>query len=174
MNEEIKMWANILENTHIPRWEELPDIDLYLEQIIRYMESHIGGLFENHEKSITSAMINNYVKLKLIPKPIKKKYNKTHLAYLITITILKQVLPIAEIRSAIIYQSNIIDRIDAYNLFCSEQEKSIAILLENIKVAEQKKELPIEAITAKMATMAFATNFLARKAIAIEKKDCKE
>ena len=77
-NDIIEFGKDILE-FHIPRWEELPDIELYMDQVITFIENNLSIYpFINSEKIITSSMINNYVKLNLIPKPIKKKYNKTH------------------------------------------------------------------------------------------------
>ena len=77
-------------------------------------------------------MVNNYVKLRLIPKPIKKRYNKVHLAYLIAISILKQVMTIEEIRDGIIFQAKINGKKGAYNLFCEEQERALKSIVNQI------------------------------------------
>ena len=114
---------------HIPRWEELPDIELYMDQVLTFIEKNIRIFSkDSNKKVITPSMVNNYVKLKLIPKPIKKRYNKVHLAYLIAISILKQVMTIEEIRDGIIFQAIINGKKGAYNLFCDEQEKALGLL----------------------------------------------
>lgn len=86
----------ILNNRKIPVWSELPEIDLYMDQIIMLMEKYLGTTHK--DKLITPSMINNYVKLGIIPPPDKKKYSKTHIAYLIIICSLKQVMPIPDIK----------------------------------------------------------------------------
>ena len=83
---------------HLPRWNELPEIDLYLDQVVNYLEKYLGILSSNDDdKIITKTMINNYVKQGIMPAPEKKKYGKTHIAYLMVICILKQVYSIGEI-----------------------------------------------------------------------------
>ena len=83
---------------HLPRFNELPDIDLYMDQVLNIIEnSLIIFSSENDENIITKSMINNYVKQNVIEKPFKKRYKKFHVAYLIIISILKKVLSISEI-----------------------------------------------------------------------------
>ena len=66
---------------HMPRWNELPDIDLYLDQVVNYIERYLGAYFINKEdKVITKTMINNYVKQGVMPAPEKKKYNRAQIA----------------------------------------------------------------------------------------------
>ena len=91
-----KKYSEKLYARKIPLWNELPELDLYMDQIIVLMEKYLGSNPE--DKLITPSMINNYVKLGIIPPPIKKKYSKTHIAYLIIICSLKQVMPIADIK----------------------------------------------------------------------------
>ena len=67
---------------HLPRWNELPEIDLYLDQVVNYLEKYLGILSSNDDdKIITKTMINNYVKQGIMPAPEKKKYGKTHNMY---------------------------------------------------------------------------------------------
>ena len=156
----------------LPRWEELPSFDLYLDQVITLIEGYVHGLFEEEEGNIiTSAMINNYVKLKLIPKAEKKRYHKVHLAYLIAITLLKQVLTIIEVKEGIEYQSNISGLKEAYNLFCDEQEAAIQAVAHHLKNGEGT--LMLEGITLKntaikMATMSFAGKLVAEKMVHLQ------
>lgn len=91
-----KIYTDKLYARKIPLWNELPELDLYMDQIIVLMEKYLGSNPE--DKLITPSMINNYVKLGIIPPPLKKKYSKTHIAYLIIICSLKQVMPIADIK----------------------------------------------------------------------------
>ena len=58
----------------LPHWEDLPEIDLYMDQVIALMEKYLSDLTtQDDSKLITPSMINNYVKLNIIPAPTKKK-----------------------------------------------------------------------------------------------------
>ena len=111
---------------HLPRWNELPEIDLYLDQVVNYLEKYLGILNVNgDEKIITKTMINNYVKLGIMPAPEKKKYSKSHIAYLMVICILKQVYSIGDIGKLISETIAYFELSKAYNRFCANIEVSI-------------------------------------------------
>ena len=80
-----------------PNWKDLPELDLYLDQVLLYVNIVNQKAFPEQEKVLTAAMINNYVKHGQIQKPIKKKYNRTQIARLIILTTLKPVFPIQDI-----------------------------------------------------------------------------
>ncbi|MGN1120663.1 MAG: DUF1836 domain-containing protein [Oscillospiraceae bacterium] len=94
-------YSTIFENDRnafeLPKWDELPDIELYMDQVITLMNKYFGVLSSGEEPLLTSSMINNYVKNGIIPPPIKKRYSRTHLFRLIVICIMKSVLPINDI-----------------------------------------------------------------------------
>lgn len=123
----------ILYSRKIPLWNELPEIDLYMDQIIVLMEKYLGSTSE--DKIITPSMINNYVKLGIIPPPIKKKYSKTHIAYLIIICSLKQVMPIPDIKILIdnkLKDQSIEELLNEYSkLYSSTINKIIEIINSN-------------------------------------------
>lgn len=116
-------------NFHIPRWNELPSIDLYLDQLVILLEQYLSNYIENEndEKIITKTMINNYVKHKLINPPINKKYNKEHIAYLFIVCILKQVYTINDVAELIRLAISTVSPAKAYNHFCNELEKAIKL-----------------------------------------------
>lgn len=92
-----------LPQCRLPVWDELPILDLYMDQVIILIKKYISvfSLTDADKISITPSMINNYVKLKIMPAPVKKKYSKTHIAYLIIICTLKQTMSMAEIQKII-------------------------------------------------------------------------
>lgn len=120
-----------IENFHLPRWNELPNIDLYLDQVVCLLENYLSDYIkDDDEKSdnfITKSMINNYVKHNVIKPPINKKYNKEHLAYLFVIFILKQVYSIEDIKKLINLAIHTSPAHQSYDLFCSELEKAIKL-----------------------------------------------
>ena len=77
---------------------DIPNIDLYMDQVTTFMETKLSGYKRNdQDKILTKTMINNYAKAKLFPSPIKKKYTKNHVMLLIIIYHLKNMLSINDI-----------------------------------------------------------------------------
>ncbi len=87
-----------IETRQLPYWKELPDLELYMDQVLALTERYLG-MEEHPGRGLTASMVNNYVKLSLMPAPVKKRYTRKHLAYLIMICSLKEILPMAEIRA---------------------------------------------------------------------------
>ena len=95
VSEEMKTFCHQVMDYRLPRWKELPEFDIYMDQLITLVRKYLSVLFEEEDAVITSSMINNYVKAGLIPKPEKKRYNAQHIASLIVITLMKQMLSIS-------------------------------------------------------------------------------
>lgn len=122
IDEEIKKF-------HLPRWNEIPEIDLYIDQVVSLLENYLSNYIKSDtgkdNKVITKTMINNYVKHGVVNAPINKKYNKEHIAYLFVIFILKQIYSIDEISKLITLAIKTSSVEQAYNRFCAELEKAI-------------------------------------------------
>ena len=89
-----------LERIDYRRPSEIPDIDLYMDQVTTFMEEHLHSSKRYPEdKILTKTMINNYAKNRLIPAPEKKKYSKEHMLLLIYIYYYKGILSISDIQS---------------------------------------------------------------------------
>lgn len=84
-------------NFSYPKWEEIPNIDLYLDQVLLYVNQVCAPISPDKEKGLTASMVNNYVKHGYLTKPDKKKYQRKQIARLIAITTLKSVFSIQEI-----------------------------------------------------------------------------
>lgn len=79
---------------------DIPNIDLYMDQITTFMDDHLGVLKRgNEDKILTKTMINNYSKSKILPPTVKKKYTKDHIILMLFIYYLKPVLSIADIKT---------------------------------------------------------------------------
>ncbi len=77
---------------------QLPDIDLYMDQVLTILESQMDSYkLHDDEKVMTKTMINNYVKSKLIEKPVKKKYGKEQIMQLIMIYHMKNIMNFADL-----------------------------------------------------------------------------
>lgn len=72
------------------RWELIPDLGLYMDQVVTFLERQCKGLYQEGERIFTPAMVNNYVKMGLVDRPIGKKYSREQLAQLLMICVLKQ------------------------------------------------------------------------------------
>ncbi len=81
--------------------EDIPGIDLYMDQVTSFIDAHLKNTARNpgDERIMTKTMINNYAKNDLLPPPEKKKYNKEHILLLVFIYYFKNVLTISDIQS---------------------------------------------------------------------------
>ena len=110
---------------HIPRWNELPNIDLYMDQVLNYIENSLKDYIKSDEKFLTKTMINNYVKHCILQPPINKNYNKLHIAELFAICILKQVYSISEIKELLALALKTNSAENSYNKFCDYLTNSL-------------------------------------------------
>lgn len=128
-----------LKNFHLPRSFELPELDFYMDQVISIMEKNLYLLSMSGEaKFITPAMINNYVKLGIIPPPKKKRYDKEHICHLFIICTLKSVLPIPSISKIIKAHTKSRSVYELYDMFCEAYENML------LGAAETAKEILAE------------------------------
>lgn len=109
-------------NFHCPRWNELPDIELYMDQVVSIIEKNFSCFVGDKNKIVTSTMINNYVKQKVVKPPKNKKYDRDHLAYLIPVCVLKQIMGISEICRGITLLLESYDIPQTYDIFCEQLE----------------------------------------------------
>lgn len=104
----------------LPRYEQITDVGLYLEQVTRFVNTYLRqiGVAE-----ITPSMVSNYVKQKTIPGPVKKAYGATSIAYLIFVSLVKNVLSMEDIRLLEGVQRGMYDdEVQTYDYFCTEFE----------------------------------------------------
>ena len=79
--------------------DEIPDIDLYMDQVTTFMDSHLKDMRRHPgDKVLTKTMINNYAKNHLLPPPVKKKYSKEHILMLTFIYYFKNIMSISDIQ----------------------------------------------------------------------------
>lgn len=120
--------------------DEIPNIDLYMDQLTTFMESHLASTKRYpDDKILTKTMINNYAKNNLLPSPNKKKYSKEHVLLLIFIYYFKNILSIKDIERLFypISQKNFnsdgdISLTDIYEEVCSLEKSRIDSLAKDI------------------------------------------
>ena len=119
MKESIKeKLAEPIQSFRLPRYRELPDVGLYLEQVVRYVNRYM--ILNGNE--LTPSMVSNYVKQKLIPGPVKKSYGEDTIAYLLFLSYTKMVVPLGDIHFMIDIQKDSYGLAVAYDYFCEEFE----------------------------------------------------
>lgn len=95
--DKLLRWEHFLATYRLPEWQDLPQIDLYLDQVIAMVNQFLGFFVYDpaEEKLLTPSMVNNYVKNRLIPPPVRKKYGRKHIALLLMICTFKQSVSMA-------------------------------------------------------------------------------
>ncbi|MBR5429386.1 MAG: DUF1836 domain-containing protein [Firmicutes bacterium] len=105
----------------LPRYGELTDVGLYLEQVVRLLNSYLAPL---GEAELTASMVSNYVKQKLLPRPEKKLYYASHLARLLFISVAKNAAALEDIRLLLALLEKH-DLEPAYDEFCQAFEDAL-------------------------------------------------
>lgn len=129
---------------HMPRYAELPNVGLYLEQVVKYINGVLAPL---DCAEITASMISNYVKKGYIPSPHKKQYDADQIVYLLFTAITKNVLALDDIVELFKMQKEYYSISVAYDYFCSELENMLAYVFglknepeRNLGVTEETAE----------------------------------
>lgn len=186
-SQELNEWAQELAEFHLPRWEELPSLNLYMDQVVAYINETLEFLLvdpntqapkgKKEDRLLTSAMINNYVKQHFIPKPEKKRYHREHLACLIVYALFKQVLPLTDIQKGVYLHLTLCEHNFqvAYDTFCQQVEANLVYVAD---VAQGKpvhelidSEMPQSVLGTGMSALSLASKILAQKVLALNTQD---
>lgn len=137
--EELKELKRILKEERPNEWDEIPDIELYMDQVLNYMtRQHIG--LESGE-SLTSAMVNNYIKKDLLPRAKGKRYDRTHIAYLTAICLFKQILSVDSTKELLNNQLLDSDIQSFYKKYCTKLDMSYEQVADKINEDMTKQEI---------------------------------
>ncbi len=137
----------ILKEKRPGRWEDIPDIDLYMDQVLSYMPRQHPGLELN--ENLTSAMINNYIKKGLLPRAKGKKYSREHIAYLTAICLLKQVLSVTDAGELLDLhikegsQEEVHGFYEKYTGILDKEFEKISALVEDSETQEQLSDMAL-------------------------------
>lgn len=128
-------WNKLLNTYKLPTWEELPTIELYMDQVIalmnQYLKEYVPSSGEGAQ-TITPPMINNYVKLRVMPAPVKKRYSRMHIAYLIMLCSLKQALSIPTMQKILPLHEDEESVRALYEVFCDNQYKAFRYITKKV------------------------------------------
>ena len=100
---KLRRWEKYMNSFRLPDWEEIPDLGLYMEQLTVLLQEYLDYFPPElkEEQFITASTINNYVRTRVMPEPVKRRYYRVHIAYLIVILTLKQSLSMALIHKVL-------------------------------------------------------------------------
>ena len=132
---ELNNCKEIMINATLPTWEELPKIELYMDQVVALLNDYLGYIskLDKAEKGVTSSMINNYVKMKVIPAPLKKRYSRIHLSRLIMICALKKSLNLSTVSNLLPQTEDEDENKAIYNAFVNSRKTTIEANLQRIE-----------------------------------------
>lgn len=171
MEKEKKFLSKIksFKDFNMPRWDDLPEIDLYMDQVISVTDKLLSSLSVEDTPILTPSMINNYVKNRIIPPPVKKKYSREHLAKLIIICIMKPIMEISAIADIMTRNEALYGTAQMLDKFSSMFEKNIASRARSSELAMEstkKTEEMLCAIAIENAVKAGAEKVIAEHAYA--------
>ncbi len=128
-----------LEDFKLPRWEELPQVPLYLDQVLSLLDQWLGDYLGSGARQImTRTMVNNYVKLKFIAAPEKRRYDRQAVASLVVIAVLKPVYSIEEISRFIQMAMVHGPRQVVYDQFCQLIERAVMHAFHRTTMEKEK------------------------------------
>lgn len=123
MNELTKQkMADSIRSFRLPRYNELPDTGLYLDQTVKYINQYLEII---GWPALTNSMVSNYVKNEVLAGPVKKQYYAKQIAHLMAIAFMKGVLTLENISLLFHMQKEVYTDQVAYDYFCSELENML-------------------------------------------------
>ena len=133
---KLRRWEKYLDQYHLPAWDQIPNFGLYMEQVILLLRQYLDYLPPElkEEEFITSAAINNYVRTKIMPEPVKKRYYRVHIAYLLVICTLKQGLSIALIQRLLPMGLAEEQVREIYTRYAEQHKKSARFFIEQVRL----------------------------------------
>ena len=172
---KLERWDRFITNYHLPDWDSIPDLGLYMDQVVVLLVQYLGfipSIPGGKESFVTSSAINNYVRLKIMPAPVKRKYHRVHIAYLIMILTMKQSLSISDVQKVIppdsseeevraVYQ-DYSEKFRRLALFFNQQVQTGA---EGIRTPGQTGDNAVELLVIESALIAGFSKILAEKLI---------
>lgn len=130
IHDEFKHWLKHFQQLKLPFWNELPTIQLYMDQVITVVNDYLEPIIDT---IITKSMINSYVKFKIVDPPVNRKYGTAHLAEIIVTSLMKQVFPLELIKIGIKKSIEETNTVDAYNSFVTIVNEEIGSIYSEKK-----------------------------------------
>ena len=196
-NDILNSILNSLDHVDYIRPEEIPNIDLYMDQVTTFMDEHFSSTKRySEDKILTKTMINNYTKNNLLPPSVKKKYSREHMLLLILIYYFKNILSIKDIETVLeplrekyFSTDSALQLSDIYREVCEMEKSRIEPMkasvreaygkaqssFENVPDGEEKKELQLFTFLCSLSFDVYLKKMMIEKIIdELASKDKKE
>lgn len=180
---KLRRWERYLDEYRLPAWEELPNIGLYMDQVVTLLTQYLDYMPPElrEEQVITPAAINNYVRKKIMPEPIKKKYYRVHIAYLIMVCTLKQCLSIPTLQTIIPMGLSEEELKKTYSSYVMRHRMACTYFVKQVRIAaggildhEPESEITTDDTSDLISMVAVISGFarlMAEKLLLLEGKD---
>ena len=177
MASKLGRWEKYMDSYQLPTWEELPDLELYMDQLISQVRRYLS-LFPEDEQNpvITPSIINNYVRLRVMPAPKRKRYGKLHIAYAIMICALKQVMTLTEIQKVLPPDLDETQMRQLYNDFVRKVTTATRLFMDEVRasakdVMENKDAYGCESLVLHSAITSMLYKLLTVKLTGLQNQD---
>ncbi len=149
-------------------WEDLPVIPLYMDQVVAYLTRQL--ITYGDGETLTSAMINNYIKAGLLSRANGKKYEQEHLAYLTAISAMKQVLSVREMQALVSIGREGRDTRRLYDFFCETLDGALTDTAQRLDPETTDQDLP--KLVLSLAMRSYADALACRRVLGIMAERC--
>ena len=153
-NDILNSILDSLDHVDYIRPEEIPNIDLYMDQVTTFMDEHFSSTKRyTEDKILTKTMINNYTKNNLLPPSVKKKYSREHMLLLILIYYFKNILSIKDIETVLeplrekyFSTDSALQLSDIYREVCEMEKSRIEPMKASVTEAYGKSQSSFETV----------------------------
>lgn len=156
-------WLEQIDRLEAVPWDRLPELDLYMDQVITLMNKQLSAVSVDSDRPLTSSMINNYVKDGVMPRPIQKKYNREHLTVMLMICMLKSVFSLPEIRGLVEGLSRFNSSEQLYTVFHDAEQQALRRAADRLRDMEQMSESDRYLLAMELALEANADRIVAAR-----------
>ena len=161
--EELAQLKQQLTEQRPDSWDDLPDIPLYMDQVVGYLARQMVNTGEGD--ALTSAMINNYIKDGLVERANGKKYGQEHLAYLTAIAALKQVMSVREMKVLTTVGREMRAPEKQYEYFCKYLDQAMSDAAHRLDENTADHDLP--KLVLELALRSYASGLACHRALTI-------
>ena len=131
--QKLARWRSYMEGFCLPTWEALPDMELYMDQVISLVNRYLNLIPQDDTNPvITASAVNNYVRLRMMPAPERKRYSRHHMACVIMICVLKQSLTLAEIQRILPPEMTAENIRQTYNDFVGKMATTTELFIDQV------------------------------------------
>ncbi len=162
---ELNELRDMLETQRPIPWDTLPDIALYMDQVVSYLRRQTIGADEGSNAPMTPAMINNYIKDGLLPRANGKRYSREHLVYLTAIALLKNVLSVKDMKLLLGREITPGSEPEFYRTFLERVDISFSDVARSVDPALREEDLANFALD--LAVVSSATKIACEQVLAI-------